>query len=316
MLKGKSILSLMELNQNEILKILDISAKLKEKRKNGKYPKLLREKTLVSIFMKPSTRTRISFNEAMHELGGHCIDVSSNELQLGRGETIEDTARVLSRYCDIIAARVFYHEHVVRLSTAATVPVINSLSDMYHPCQILADLFTIREKKRKFNGLKLAYVGDGNNVCNTLIIGCAQVGIHMNVACPKEYMPSLDAINFASKVAENNKGSIVFFDNPNEAVKDVDIIYTDTFISMGQEKEEESRLKIFFPKYQVNRKLVEQAKNDFIFMHCLPAHRNQEVTDDIIDSINSVVFDQAENRLHVQKGLLCLLLLQESGIRI
>ncbi len=316
MLKGKSILSLMELNQNEILKILDISAKLKEKRKKGKYPKLLKEKTLVSIFMKPSTRTRISFNEAMHELGGHCIDVTSNELQLGRGETIEDTARVLSRYCDVIAARVFSHDHIIRLSSAASVPVINSLSDKYHPCQILADLFTIKEKKGKFKGLKLAYVGDGNNVCNTLIIGCAHVGIDVNIACPKEYMPSADVINFALKVAENNGSRIVFFDEPKEAVKDVDIIYTDTFISMGQEKEEERRLKIFLPKYQINRKLVEQAKSNFIFMHCLPAHRNQEVTDDVIDSINSVVFDQAENRLHVQKGLLCLLLLEESEIKI
>ncbi|MEM3786107.1 MAG: ornithine carbamoyltransferase [Nitrososphaeria archaeon] len=316
MLKGKSILSLMELNRSEIIKILDVSAKLKEKRKRGKYPKLLKEKTLVSIFMKPSTRTRISFNEAMHELGGHCIDVTSSELQLGRGETIEDTARVISRYCDVIAARVFSHDHVIKLSSAASVPVINSLSDMYHPCQILADLLTIREKKGKFNGLKLAYVGDGNNVCNTLIIGCTQVGMHVNIACPKEYMPSQDAINFALKATENNGGKIVFFDEPREAVKDVDIIYTDTFISMGQEKEEEKRLKIFLPKYQVNRRLVEQAKSDFIFMHCLPAHRNQEVTDDVMDSVNSVVFDQAENRLHAQKGLLCLLLLEESEIKI
>jgi len=316
MIRGKSILSLMELDRDEILKILDISAKLKERRSKGIYPKLLKEKTLVSIFMKPSTRTRISFNEAMHELGGHCIDVTSNELQLGRGETIEDTARVLSRYCEVIAARVFSHEHVLRLSKAASVPVINSLSDMYHPCQILADLFTIKEKKGRFNGLKLAYVGDGNNVCNTLIIGCAQVGIDINIACPKEYMPTPEAVNFALRVAEHSKSNIVFHDEPQEAVKDADIVYTDVFVSMGQEKEEEKKLKTLLPKYQINKKMVENAKSDFIFMHCLPAHRNQEVTDEVIDSANSVVFDQAENRLHVQKGLLCLLLLEESEIKI
>ncbi|MGB9724780.1 MAG: ornithine carbamoyltransferase [Nitrososphaeria archaeon] len=316
MIRGKSILSLMELDRNEILKILDVSAKLKEKRKDGVYPKLLKDKTLVSIFMKPSTRTRISFNEAMHELGGHCIDVTSTELQLGRGETIEDTAKVISRYCDVIAARVFSHEDVVRLSRAASVPVINSLSDMYHPCQILADLLTIREKKGKFNGIKLAYIGDGNNVCNTLIIGCTKVGIDINLACPKEYMPSNVVINFALKVAESSGSHITFYDDPQEAVKDVDAIYTDTFVSMGQESDKEKRLRIFLPKYQVNGKLVEKAKSDFIFMHCLPAHRNLEVTDEVIDGTNSVVFDQAENRLHTQKGLLCLILLEESEIKI
>lgn len=316
MIKGKSLLSLMELSPKEVLEIIELSQRLKEKRKRGIYPPLLRNRTLASIFMKPSTRTRISFNEAMYELGGHCIDLTSNELQLGRGETIEDTAKVLSRYVEVIAARVFEHDDVIRLSKAATVPVINSLSDLYHPCQILADLQTIKEKKGKLNKLKLAYVGDGNNVCNTLILGGSLVGMNVYIACPPRFKPYKDAIEFAKKKIEKTKGTIAILEDPKEAVKDADVIYTDTFVSMGVEKEKEERLKMFLPKYQVNKQLIENAKKDFIFMHCLPAHRNQEVTDEVIDSKNSVVLDEAENRLHIQKAILCLLLLQESEIKI
>jgi ornithine carbamoyltransferase len=315
MIKGKSLLSLMELDTKEIFEVIELSEKLKEKRKNGIYPPLLNNITLASIFMKPSTRTRISFNEAMHELGGHCIDLTSNELQLGRGETIEDTARVLSRYVEVIAARVFEHDDVVKLSEAATVPVINSLSDLYHPCQILADLQTIKEKKGRLQGLKLSYVGDGNNVCNTLLIGGALAGMNVYVACPPNFKPFKDAVEFAQKAAGKSKNKIAVLDDPKEAVKEADIVYTDTFVSMGAEKEREERLKVFLPKYQVNRKLVRNAKDDFIFMHCLPAHRNQEVTDEVIDGENSVVLDEAENRLHVQKAIICLLLLQESAIK-
>jgi len=315
MLKGKSVLSLMEFNSKEILDVLELSEYLKKKRKNGSYPLLLKNKTLISIFMKPSTRTRISFNEAMNELGGHCIDLTANELQLGRGETIEDTARVLSRYADVIAARVFAHDDIIRLSKAASIPVINSLSDLFHPCQTLADLQTIKEKKG-LRGVKLAYVGDGNNVCNTLLIGGALVGMDVYVSCPVNYKPNQEAIDFALTTASRTKSKIVILEDPNEAVSGADVIYTDTFISMGAEREKEERLKIFLPKYQVNQKLVEKAKSDYIFMHCLPAHRNQEVTDDIIDSSNSVVWDQAENRLHVQKALLTLILLDKSGIKV
>jgi len=316
MIKGKSLLSLMELSTKEILEIIELSERLKEKRKRQVYPLLLKNRTLASIFMKPSTRTRISFNEAMHELGGHSIDLTSNELQLGRGETIEDTAKVLSRYVEVIAARVFAHDDVIKLSKAATVPVINSLSDLYHPCQILADLQTIKEKKGRLRNLKLAYIGDGNNVCNTLIIGGALVGMNIYVGCPPDFKPHKDAILFAQEKGEKTKDKIMILEDPKEAVKDADVIYTDTFVSMGTEKEKEERLKIFLPKYQVNKKLTENAKDDFIFMHCLPAHRNQEVTDEVIDSENSAVFDEAENRLHVQKAILCLLLLQESEIKI
>ncbi|MGD0330754.1 MAG: ornithine carbamoyltransferase [Nitrososphaeria archaeon] len=315
MIKGKSLLSLMELDAKEVFEIIELSEKLKEKRKNGVYPPLLNNITLASIFMKPSTRTRISFNEAMYELGGHCIDLTSNELQLGRGETIEDTARVLSRYVEVIAARVFEHDDVMKLSQAATVPVINSLSDLYHPCQILADLQTIKEKKGRLQGLKLSYVGDGNNVCNTLFIGGALAGMNVYAACPPNFKPCKDAVEFAQKTAEKSKNKIAVLDDPKEVVKDADIVYTDTFVSMGSEKEMEERLKVFLPKYQVNRKLVRNAKDDFIFMHCLPAHRNQEVTDEVIDGENSVVLDEAENRLHVQKAIICLLLLQESAIK-
>ena len=316
MIKGKSLLSLMEFSTKEVFEVIELSEKLKEKRKHEVYPPLLKNRTLASIFMKPSTRTRISFNEAMHELGGHSIDLTSNELQLGRGETIEDTAKVLSRYVEVIAARVFAHDDVMKLSKAATVPVINSLSDLYHPCQILADLQTIKEKKGKLRDLKLTYIGDGNNVCNTLLIGGALVGMDVYIGCPPDFKPHKDAIKFAQETAEKTKNKIMILEDPKEAVKDADVIYTDTFVSMGAEKEKEGRLKIFLPKYQVNKKLVENAKNDFIFMHCLPAHRNQEVTDGVIDSVNSVVFDEAENRLHVQKAILCLLLLQEMEIKI
>ncbi|MEM3403711.1 MAG: ornithine carbamoyltransferase [Nitrososphaeria archaeon] len=315
MLKGKHVLSLMEFSSKEVLDVLELSERLKRKRRNGVYPLLLKNKTLISIFMKPSTRTRISFNEAMNELGGHCIDLTANELQLGRGETIEDTARVLSRYADVIAARVFAHEDVVRLSKSASIPVINSLSDAFHPCQVLADLQTIKEKKG-LKGVKLAYIGDGNNVCNTLLIGGSLVGIDIYVGCPKNYKPNQDAIDFALKIASKTKSKIIITEDPNEAVSGADVIYTDTFISMGVEKEREERLKIFLPKYQVNQKLIEKAKSDYIFMHCLPAHRNHEVTDDIIDSKNSAVWDQAENRLHAQKALLTLILLKKSEIKV
>jgi ornithine carbamoyltransferase len=316
MLKGKSLLSLMELSTEEVLEILDFSMELKKKRKNGVYPHFLENKTLASLFMKPSTRTRISFNEAMYELGGHCIDLTTNDLQLGRGETIEDTGKVLSRYVEVIAARVFSHDDVLRLSKASTVPVINSLSDLYHPCQILADLQTIREKKNKLRGLKLAYVGDGNNVCNTLIIGGALVGMNISIGCPSDYMPDFGTVKFAKEQSKKTGCNISILEAPREAVKDADVIYTDTFISMGSEKEKEKRLKTFIPKYQVNRELVSNAKEDYIFMHCLPAHRKEEVTDEVIDGENSVVFDQAENRLHVQKAILCKLLLDYSETEV
>lgn len=295
----------MELKGKEIEQIIKLALKLKKRSKP-----VLKNKVFAMIFQKPSTRTRVSFEVAMLELGGHAVNLSMNDLQLSRGETIEDTARTLSVYADAIGARVNDHKDVVKLASAASIPVINMLSDIYHPCQVLGDLLTIREVKGKFKGLKLAWVGDGNNVCNSLIAGCTMMGINVSVACPKGYEPNKEAIDFAKSEAAKNKCTFEIVNDPKEAVKNSDIIYTDAFVSMGKEVEREERLKIFLPNYQVNAELMKLAKSDVVFMHCLPAKRGEEVTDDVIDGKHSVVWQQAENRLHAQKALLCLLLLK------
>lgn len=306
MLRSRHFLTLMELNSKDVMNILDLSSKLKKKNRS-----LLKNKVLAMIFQKASTRTRVSFDVAMFELGGHAISLGMNEIQLSRGETIEDTARTLSAYADAIAARVYSHDDIEKLAKAASVPVINMLSDLYHPCQILGDLLTIRERKRNLRGLKLAWVGDGNNVCNSLIIGCALTGIGITVVCPKGYEPYRDAVEFAKSV----KGSAIqITSDPKEAVGNADIVYTDSFVSMGKEAEKDTRLHVFMPNFQVNKDLMSLAKRDAIFMHCLPAKRGQEVTDDVIDGEQSVVWQQAENRLHAQKGLLCGLLSNVKGL--
>ncbi|MHA2408490.1 MAG: ornithine carbamoyltransferase, partial [Candidatus Ranarchaeia archaeon] len=234
--------------------------------------------------------------------------LNQNDLQLGRGETINDTGKVVSRYVDVIMARLFSHQDIIDLSKAATVPVINGLTDLLHPCQILADLVTIREKRGPLKGLTLAYVGDGNNVCHSLLYGCAKVGVNINVATPKGYEPSKKIVENAVKVSKETGTKITLYNNAEQAVNGVDVIYTDTFVSMGKEEEKQARLEALM-QFQVNSKLVKNAKPDYIFMHCLPAHRGEEVTDQIMDDPeHSVIWDQAENRLHAQKAILIALL--------
>jgi ornithine carbamoyltransferase len=304
---GRSIDSLFHLTQKEIEKILKTSELLKSQLLCGEEHPLLKGKTLAMIFEKPSTRTRVSFEVGMWQLGGYALYLSASDLQLGRGETIADTARTLSRYVNGIMARVFAHQTILDLVKYSGVPVINGLSDYTHPCQGLADLFTIYEKKGKLSGLRLAYVGDGNNVAHSLLYGCSKVGMDITLACPKGYEPDPEVV---SKAKEEGKGSgckVKVTHDPKEAVQNADIVYTDVWASMGQEKEHEKRIKVFKP-YQVNIKLVKEAKEDYLFMHCLPAHRGEEVTDEVADSKNSVIFDQAENRLHAQKALMALIM--------
>jgi ornithine carbamoyltransferase len=291
----------MELNGKEVTNLLNLASKLKKKNQQ-----LLKNKILAMIFQKPSTRTRVSFETAMFELGGHAINLTMSEIQLSRGETIEDTARTLSVYADAIAARVYAHSDVEKLAKASNVPVINMLSDLHHPCQVLGDLLTIKEQKRKLNGLNLAWIGDGNNVCNSLIVGCVLTGINVTVACPKGYEPYQAALEFAKSA--KNGSTVQITNDAKQAVRNADIVYTDSFVSMGKESEKNTRLNTFLPDYQVNAGLMSLAKRDAIFMHCLPAKRGEEVTNDVMDSKQSVVWQQAENRLHAQKALLCMLL--------
>ena len=306
-MKGKSLASLDHFTREEIEQILKTSGVLKLQLLRGQEHPVLKGKTLAMIFEKPSTRTRVSFEVGMWQLGGYALYLSSGDLQLGRGETIADTARTLSRYVNGIMARVFFHQTILDLIQHSKVPVINGLSDFSHPCQGLADLFTVYEKKGRLEGLKLAYVGDGNNVAHSLIDGCSKVGMNIVLACPKGYEPDSKVVAQGKKEARKNGSEVRVTDNPKEAVKGADIIYTDVWASMGKEKEHAERVKILKP-YQVNSKLVKGAKEDYIFMHCLPAHRGEEVTDEVADSKNSVIFDQAENRLHTQKALMALIM--------
>jgi len=304
-LKGRDILSLVELSAREIDLILKHSAVLARR---TRIPQQLKGKTVALIFQKPSTRTRVSFETAVAQQGGHPIYLSWNEMQLGRGETISDTAKVLDRYVNAITARVYSHDDLVVLAENAEVPVINGLSDKHHPCQILADLLTLIQYKKRLKGLKIAYVGDGNNVCNSLLIGCAKTGVDIAVARPRGYGPDPEAIKHAEEAARTSGATVSIVEDPEEAVKGTDAIYTDTFVSMGMEKEKDTRLSTFIPKYQVTRTLLSHAKPGAIFLHCLPAHRGEEVTEDVIDGSQSAVWDEAENRLHTARGLLSLIL--------
>ena len=304
-LKGRSLDSLLHLTKEELEQILKTSELLKYQLLRGEEQPLLKGKTLAMIFEKPSTRTRVSFEVGMWQLGGYALYLSAGDLQLGRGETIADTARVLSRYVNGIMARVFAHQTILDLVKYSRVPVINGLSDFTHPCQGLADLFTVYEKKGRLSGLKLAYVGDGNNVANSLLYGCSKVGINISLACPKGYEPNPKVVSEAREEGRRSGSKVKVTNDPTEAVRGADIIYTDVWASMGKEKEHEQRVKIFKP-YQINKKLIKEAKKDYLFMHCLPAHRGEEVTDEIADSRNSVIFDQAENRLHTQKAVMAL----------
>ena len=304
-LRGRDLLSLAEFSSKEVDLILKTSLMLARQKRPRQS---LRGRTIAMIFQKPSTRTRASLETAVNQLGGHGMYLSWNEMQLGRGETIADTARVLDRYVDVIAARVFAHATLQELAEHAKAPVVNLLSDGYHPCQTLADLLTLLQYKRRLRGSKLAYVGDGNNVCNSLMIGCAKTGVNISVACPDGYRPAEEADRLARKAAAESGATLEITDDPEVAVKGSDAVYTDTFVSMGMESEKEKRLKTFLPMYQVNSSLFSLAKPGAIFMHCLPAHRGEEVTGDVLDGSRSVVWDQAENRLHTAKALLSLIL--------
>lgn len=303
----KDLISLHYLSTGEIFEILKVAEKLKYELKNGIAHNILKGKTLGMIFTKSSTRTRVSFEVGMAQLGGYALFLSSNDIQLGRGETIYDTANVLSRYIDGIMIRTYKHSDVEDLAKYSSIPVINGLTDLLHPCQVLADLLTIYEHKSKLEGLKLAYVGDGNNVAHSLLYGCAKVGMDISVATPKGYQCNSDVVESAKEDAKLTGAKIVTTEDPVEAVKDADVIYTDTWVSMGQEDEKKERINIF-KQYQVNGKLFSMAKEDAVFLHCLPAYRGLEVTEEVIDGPQSLVFDEAENRLHAQKAVMALLL--------
>ncbi|MEW8970036.1 MAG: ornithine carbamoyltransferase [Mesobacillus sp.] len=302
-LKGKDLLTLADLEPQEILTLLDKAITLKEKTLNKQFDQPLKGKILGMIFDKSSTRTRVSFEVGMIQLGGSALYLNGSDLQLGRGETVSDTAQVLSQYLDGIMIRTFSHKSVEELADFADIPVINGLTDLYHPCQALADLLTIYEKRGNLKGLKLAYIGDGNNVAHSLMIACTKVGMDVYIASPKGYFPDEKITARCEEFAKQSGANLIITDSPEEAVDAADIIYTDVWTSMGQENENEQRLKDF-SEFQVNEDLLKAANDDYLFMHCLPAHRGEEVTAEVIDGSHSVVFEQAGNRLHAQKALL------------
>jgi len=307
--KKDDLLTLGELSPADLAFILRLSLSMKRGRKAGLGCRALKGKSVALVFEKPSTRTRVSFQVAISELGGSPVSLSSAELQLGRGETVEDTARVLSTYVHALMARVNKHDNIEKLARSSSVPVINGLSDLYHPVQILADLLTIQEHKGKLKGLKVAWVGDGNNVCNSWLYGAALSGIDFTAAAPQGYGPFPPAVTEAATMAQATGGRISLTNDPEAAVKGADCVMTDTFVSMGEEEEREKRERAFLPKYQVDARLMSLASRDAIFEHCLPAHRGEEVTSEVIDGPRSVVFEEAENRLHTTKAILCFLML-------
>ena len=306
MLKGKDMLSIHDLSVDEVQEILALAKELKAKQKAGVPHKILKGKPLGMIFEKSSTRTRVSFETGMYQLGGQALFLSNRDLQLGRGEPIRDTARVLSRYLDGIMIRTFGHDRVEELAKWADIPVINALTDLLHPCQVLTDLLTIEEYKGKnLKGLKMAYVGDGNNMTNSFLYGCAKVGMTFVAATPEDYRPDATVFKNALEDAKETGASLSLVTDPHEAVKDADIVVTDTWASMGQEAEHEARKKIFAP-YQVNKELLEGADKRVIVMHCLPAYRGEEITEEVLEANADVIFDEAENRLHTQKAIMAL----------
>jgi ornithine carbamoyltransferase len=300
----RDLISMLDL-EDSLPEVLELARDLKKGKYRDQEP--LHGKKLAMIFEKSSTRTRVSFEVGMLELGGHGLNLSMKDLQLGRGETVADTAKVLSRYVDGIMYRAYQHAMMLDLAENATVPVINALDDVEHPCQILADLLTVIEYKKTLKGKKMTYVGDGNNVCNSLMLGCAMSGMEFVAACPKGYAPDLALTRKAKTLAKKYDGSVTIIEDPMEAAKGADVIYTDVWVSMGQEAETAEREKIFMP-YQINAKMMSKAKKGAIAMHCLPAHRGMEISADVMDGPQSVVFDQAENRLHVQKAVMMMLM--------
>ncbi len=307
-LKGRDLLTLLDFTGEEIRSILEFARNMKLEFKAGRLHDYLAGKSIALIFQKPSTRTRVSFDVGIFQLGGHPIYLGWNELQLGRGETIADTARTLDRYVDGIVARVYKHSDLEELAKYAEIPVINALSDLYHPCQALGDYLTMWEKTGRIEGLNVVFIGDGaNNVCNSLIVGAAKLGVNITVCSPKKYWPRPELLETVKKDFEVYGGQLRLTESPADAVKDVDVIYTDVWVSMGMEAEAEERLKVFQP-YQVNSQLLSKAPDDVMVMHCLPAKRGLEVTDEVLDGPHSIIWDQAENRLHAQKAVLALLI--------
>ncbi len=297
----KHLLKMLDLSKEEIIEILNLADQLKYENKNGIEHHLLKGKTLGMIFQKASTRTRVSFETGMYQLGGNPLFLSSNDLQIGRGEPVQDTARVLSRYIDGIMIRTFEQKEVEDLAKFGSIPVINGLTDFCHPCQVLADLMTIREFKGRLEGLKMGYIGDGNNMANSLIVGCLKVGMSVSIACPADYQPDKQVLEFAKEYGDK------FFmtDKPIEAAKDCDVLFTDVWTSMGEEAETEKR-KIAFKGYQINDEIMAQAKPDAMVQHCLPAHREEEITEKVFEAHADEIFEEAENRLHAQKAVMVL----------
>ena len=301
----RDLLSLQDLSGEEVVDLLELTEQLKQD--NYQLNNQLKGKTVALVFQKPSNRTRVSFEVGIFQLGGNCIYLGPTEINLGVRESTADVSKTLSRYLDGIVARTHAHQDVIELAEHSSVPIINGLSDLYHPCQALTDIFSIKEKFGKTEGLTLAYIGDGNNVCNSLLLGCAKVGLNMRIATPPNYEPQKNIIELAEGYAKETNTEITVTNSPQDAVKGADVIYSDVWVSMGQEEESKKRLNDF-NGYQINEKLTDLATKDFIFMHCLPAHRGQEVTAEVIDGEHSIVFDQAENRLHTQKAILISLL--------
>ena len=299
----KHLLKLMDLSEKEIVEILNLADQLKYEKKNGIEHHILKGKTLGLIFEKSSTRTRVSFEVGMYDLGGNALFLSSRDLQIGRGEPVQDTARVLSRYLDGIMIRTYAQEEVEDLAKYGSIPIINGLTDYCHPCQVLADLMTVREHKGVLKGKKLCYIGDGNNMTNSLIVGGIKMGMEVSVACPKGYEPDAELMKWASE-----NGSFTCTESVLEAAKDADVLYTDVWASMGQEAEAEERKKIF-AGYQINSDVMAVAHADAMVMHCLPAHRGEEITEEVLEAHADEIFDEAENRLHAQKAVLvkCML---------
>lgn len=303
----KHFTSVQDLEKNELMRVLEKTKSLEEMLENQEPHEYLYGKTLGMIFAKPSTRTRVSFETAMTHLGGHAIYLGWDTLQLGRGETISDTAKTLSGYVDIIMARIYEHDKLIELAKNSKVPVVNGLTDLLHPCQTLADLYTIWREKGELSDLSLAYIGDGNNVCHSLMLGGSKVGMDISVASPSGYEPNEDISADAKEQGEMTGSDVVITNDPESAAEDVDVVYTDVIASMGEEEERDQRLKDF-QGYQVNQDIMNLTAKNAIFMHCLPAHRGEEVTADVIDGSNSVVFKQAENRMHTEKAIMISLM--------
>jgi ornithine carbamoyltransferase len=306
-LNGRDFLTLADYTQAEIYYLLEVADDIKRKKKNGYVYEPLKGKTLGMIFEKSSTRTRISFEAGIYQLGGTGLFLNTNDLQLGRGEEVSDTAKILSGYLDGVMIRTYSQEMVSELAENASIPVINGLTDLYHPCQVLADLQTIKEVKGFLENIKITYIGDGNNMVHSLMIGAAIMGMEIRVAAPAGYEPDKEVVTKAEILAKENKGKVLVVNDPEDAVQEADAVYTDVWASMGQEAEQKKREKDF-EGFQVNENLMRLAKTDVTFMHCLPAHRGEEVTAEVIDGGQSVVFQQAENRLHAQKALMVALM--------